>query len=272
MKRAWFGGATILLADDDVAYASSVSDLLRLDGHAVHHVTDGQEAIDMARHLGERLDLLLCDLLLPRRTGFEVIKEVNASGLATPVLALTGVYRRFREIHALRGLGVRGYVHKSSPLEHLLFRVNALLHEGRENDRAFPRVTASLPVRFRSGERLIHAVTHNVSVTGLYACTPEPPAEGDELQLSFGLPTARQMLEAVVEVVHAATPEAVHGTAYPAGFGARFLRLSPLARTALAHYVEAVRAEQALEEPVADGPERSVTEVEPEPEPAPCAG
>ena len=167
------GGATILIAEDDAAYGEAVADLLRREGHAVHHVTDGEEAIATIRHMKERLDLILCDLLLPKKTGFEVIKEVVDLDLAIPVLAMTGVYDNMREVHALRGLGVAGYLHKSAPFEHLLFRVNNLIFPCLDNQRGKHRVAVAIPAQFKVDEQVCYGTTYNLSESGVYVRTPE---------------------------------------------------------------------------------------------------
>src|SRR5687767_904984 len=109
LKKRW---AEVLIAEDDATYGGALRSLLEMEGYSVRLVADGEAAVRCLDERGDQLDLLLCDLLLPRRSGFDVIKEVVARELSMPVLAVTGVYSNFREIHALRGLGVAGYVHK----------------------------------------------------------------------------------------------------------------------------------------------------------------
>lgn len=237
--------ATILVAEDDPVYAEALCDLLRVEGYAVEHVSDGQQAIDEILRLGERLDLVLCDLLLPRKTGFEVVREMVESDVSVPVLAMTGVYRDFREIHALRGLGVAGYLSKASPFEHLLFRVNDLLFPSRDNQRGNHRVAVAVPVQFRLGQHVCYGASYNLSITGVYVRTSEPVLAGATTELAIALPTAREMVCSDAEIVHSATPAEVRGTAYPAGFGARFLDPPPLTATAIRHFVAAVQAEES---------------------------
>lgn len=245
--------ASILVAEDDPGYGCALAELLTRDGHRVRRVTDGEAAIRALQDGGRDLDLLVLDLLLPRRSGFEVVREVVAMGLPLPMLAMTGVYANFREIHALRAMGVRGYVHKSSPLDHVLFRVNTLLYPARDEQRVDRRVAASVPVAFRLGDRTCQATTFNLSVSGLYVRTHEPVLAGAPLDLELTLPTAREVVPLEAEVVHSATPADVRGTAYPAGFGARFVDASPLARAALRHYVDQVIACESELEPAPVG-------------------
>ena len=255
--------ALILMAEDDPAYGSAVADLLRSAGHVVRHVTDGDEAIRALRAEGHLLGLVLTDLLLPGKTGFQIAKEANDMGLGVPILAMTGLYDDLREIHSLRSLGVSGWIHKSAPFEHLLFRVNSLLWPSDRNDRMKSRVAVALPVQFRLDGRVHYATTYNLSTNGVYVRTPEPPVTGQELEVAVALPTAREMITVKAEVVHVATPEEVRGTAYPAGFGARFLQPSPLVAAALAAYLDKAIADEAV--PVAEA--REETEYTPKLEP-----
>ena len=236
--------ARILLAEDDLAYAGALKELLERDGHDVRHVADGESAIELLRKEGGRFTLVLTDLLLPRRTGFEVARAVNELELDVPILAMTGLYDDVREIHALRGLGVRGWIHKSAPFEHVLFRVSSLAWPQSKNDRQGPRVAVSLPVQFRAGERVHYATSYNLSATGIYVRTPEPLEAGMVVEIALTLPTAGEMLTMRAEIVHSASVEDVRGTAYPAGFGARFVSMSPLVAAALRHFVERMVADE----------------------------
>lgn len=257
----------ILVAEDDLAYGATLAELLRLDGHAVRLVHDGDEAIRVIRTEGHLLSLVLTDLLLPRRSGFQVAREALEAGIDAPVLVMTGLYDDMRDIHALRALGVRGWFHKSVPFEHLVFRVNALLWPASANDRQSSRVAVSIPVQFRLEDRVHYATSYNLSATGIYVRTPEPVMPGTEIEIALALPTAREMASCKAEVVHSATVEDVRGTAYPAGFGARFLQPSPLAAAAIRRYVESVAAE---EDALIAEARSAGAEPEPAPEPEPA--
>lgn len=257
------GHSFILLAEDDVAYGESLAELLRKDGHCVRHVTDGEEAVRVMRTHGHKLALVLTDLLLPRRTGFQVAREALEAGVDAPILVMTGVYGDMRDVHALKTLGVKGWIHKSAPFEHILFRVNSLLWPASKNERRSARVAVSVPVQFRIGERVHYATTYNVSATGVYVRSPETFEAGTQIELALSLPTAAEMVTTAAEIVHAASVDDVRGTAYPAGFGARFLDPAPHASAAVRNFVDWVIAEEAS--PVAPAGPLPVTEPEPEP-------
>jgi CheY-like chemotaxis protein len=235
--------ARILVAEDDPTFGDDVAKVLRLDGHDVVRVMDGADALGRLASEGQSFDLLLCDLLLPRRSGFEVVREAKQLGLEVPILVMTGVYAQAREIAALRGLGVAGYVHKSVPLDHVLFRVNGILHPA-QSDRRTPRVAVSVLVEYPAADGRRWATTYNLSEGGVYVRTPDPPPAGDVVDLVLALPTSREPVRVQAEVVHAATTEGVEGTGYPAGFGGRFLSPSPVAMSSIRRLVERVLADE----------------------------
>lgn len=236
--------STILVVDDDVTFGTALRELLVADGHAVHQVLDGEEALRRVSALGSDLDLVLLDLLLPKRTGFEVAKELVAAGCGVPILVMTGVYDDTREIQSLRALGVAGWIHKSSPLEHFLFRVNGLLCPPREDMRRSHRVAASIPVQLVVDGRTFYGASYNLSTSGIYVRIAEPLEAGTIVELGILLPTAEEMVRVEAEIVHAATAEDVRGTAYPAGCGARFTGMTQLAAAAIRRFVELVHAEE----------------------------
>ena len=244
MNRPRRKSNTVLIVDDDVTFGTALRQLLASDGHAVHQVLDGEEALRRVSALGSDLDLVLLDLLLPKRTGFEVAKELVAAGCEVPILVMTGVYDDTREIQALRSLGVSGWIHKSSPLEHFLFRVNGLLCPPREDTRGSHRVAASMPVQFVIDGRTCYGASYNLSTSGVYVRTAEPLPAGSVIDMALRLPTAEELIHVEAEIVHSAAAEDVRGTAYPAGFGARFTQMTQLASAAIKHLVDLVHAEE----------------------------
>jgi CheY-like chemotaxis protein len=245
-------GARILVAEDDPSYGTSLERLLRRDGHQVALATDGAEAIRRICSDGEALDLVLCDLLLPSKSGFEVVQKVKELGLRVPVLVMTGVYAQAREIAALRGLGVAGYLHKSAPLDHVLFRVHSALFPSQLSQRATPRVAVSLLVECPTATGRSWATTYNLSEGGVYVRMPDPPAAGETIDLVLALPTCREPLRLQAEVMHSASVDAVEGSGYPAGFGARFVSATPLQLGAIRMLVDRMLEEERLGRTIED--------------------
>ena len=121
---------TILLAEDDRFLRRAAEVTLKQRGFNVLLACDGQEALDMAR--AYQPDLLLLDLLMPRKTGMEVLTELRAQPGTRDirVLILSNSSKEL-EMQSARTLGVAGYWIKANiSLKELGDRVTALL-DGR---------------------------------------------------------------------------------------------------------------------------------------------
>ena len=119
----------VLVVDDIELFAGLMADLLRKEGFEVLIARDGLEAVQMVKHELPNLDLVLLDLLLPRLTGFEVLKEIRSGrmGQDLPVLAITGVFKKASQIEMLKKLGANGYMTKDQKPEEIIRRIKAIL-------------------------------------------------------------------------------------------------------------------------------------------------
>jgi len=119
----------ILVVEDDPVNLQILSDFLSAHGYDTRGATTGPEGIESFRR--ERPDLMLVDVQLPRKNGFEVCFEVKRSpeGRDTPVLLMSAVYtdREHAERYAHDGLHADGYLLKPFDLADLLARVRGLL-------------------------------------------------------------------------------------------------------------------------------------------------
>ena len=124
---------TILLAEDEVAIAETVLYALRGDGYEAEHVLLGGSVLPRLRRGG--IDLVILDVGLPDRSGFEVCRELREAS-AVPVIFLTA---RNDEIDRVLGLelGADDYMAKPFSPRELVARVRARLrrHEGGEAQR-----------------------------------------------------------------------------------------------------------------------------------------
>ena len=110
----------ILIVEDDLSLAKLVSIFLRKKGYRVTAVADGEAALEALAH-GD-VDLGLLDVMMPRKTGFEVLAILRARGDATPIIMATAVANAEQIAHALES-GADDYVTKPYALSVLAARV-----------------------------------------------------------------------------------------------------------------------------------------------------
>jgi len=127
----------ILLVEDDAQMARGLSYNLEAEGYEVVAAADGDEGLKRARSGG--FDLVLLDVMLPRLSGFEILKKLRADGIETPVILLTARGAEMDKIAGLK-LGADDYVTKPFSLGELLARIGARLR----------RATAEVVVDFAS--------------------------------------------------------------------------------------------------------------------------
>jgi two-component system alkaline phosphatase synthesis response regulator PhoP len=114
----------ILLIEDEEALRMTLSDRLHSEGYAVECARDGQEGLDKA--VGAPHDLILLDVMLPGKNGFDVCREIREAGLKTPIIMLTARGETVDKIVGLK-LGADDYVAKPFDMMELVARVEAML-------------------------------------------------------------------------------------------------------------------------------------------------
>ncbi len=116
----------ILIADDEPNILISLEYLMKREGYQVSVARDGQEALDAIRREHPRLVLL--DVMMPRKTGFDVCQEVRTDDAVrdTLILMLTA---RGRETDVVKGmaLGANAYMTKPFSTKELVQKVRAML-------------------------------------------------------------------------------------------------------------------------------------------------
>jgi DNA-binding response OmpR family regulator len=123
----------ILIVEDDAAIGVALEDDLRLEGYHVELVTDGETAVRRARE--NDFDLLLLDVMLPKKDGFEVCRELRRSSVVSKILLLTA---RAGETDKVLGLdlGADDYVTKPYSPKELRARIRALLRRTQSDAAA----------------------------------------------------------------------------------------------------------------------------------------
>ncbi len=120
------GMIDVLVAEDEPGILLSLDFILRRAGWTVTTVTDGEAALASARQLKPRA--LVLDLMLPRRSGFEVLKELKADPATReiPVLILTAKGQQ-RDRQVVEELGADGFVTKPYGNDEVVAAVRRLL-------------------------------------------------------------------------------------------------------------------------------------------------
>jgi len=118
------GERRVLLVEDEPSLVLTVSDRLLSEGYQVETAGDGDTAL--SRALAEPFDLVILDVMLPGRDGFEVCRELRSRGGQVPVLMLTARSQVIDRVVGLK-LGADDYLTKPFEMIELLARVEALL-------------------------------------------------------------------------------------------------------------------------------------------------
>jgi DNA-binding response OmpR family regulator len=116
--------ARILIVEDDRAIALGLRLNLRKEGHEVQMAPDGESGLRLAQEPG--VDLIVLDVMLPGRNGYDILKDLRGQGINTAVLMLTAKNLEGDKILGLK-LGADDYLAKPFGLGELLARVEALL-------------------------------------------------------------------------------------------------------------------------------------------------
>jgi two-component system alkaline phosphatase synthesis response regulator PhoP len=115
---------SVLFVEDEEALRMTVGDRLRSEGYIVDIAADGDEGLEKATHLP--FDLIILDLMLPRRDGLSICHDLRAAGLITPLLMLTAKGQTEDKILGLK-TGADDYVTKPFDMQELVARIEALL-------------------------------------------------------------------------------------------------------------------------------------------------
>jgi DNA-binding response OmpR family regulator len=142
--------ATILVVEDSSELVALLRRVLREQGFKVRSARDGESGLTSA--LDNQPDLLILDVGLPKRNGFEVIEELRRRGVNAPTLMLTARAQVADRVTGLEA-GADDYLTKPFDADELVARVRALLRRAAVHGR--------IP-RLRVGELILDPVTRKV--------------------------------------------------------------------------------------------------------------
>ena len=122
----------ILLVEDEPGLLRTLTDLLTSDGYAVESSADGLAAQELA--MREPFDLIVLDVMLPSRSGFDVCKHLRKNAVKTPILMLTARSELNNKVQGFKS-GADDYLTKPFESAELQMRVQALLRRAPADAR-----------------------------------------------------------------------------------------------------------------------------------------
>ena len=122
----------ILLIEDEPGLVITVTDLLEAEGYQVESASDGEAGLAKASAGG--FDVIVLDVMLPKKTGYDVCRELRQKGVDTAILMLTAKSQVIDRVVGLR-LGADDYLTKPFDPAELLARVEALLRRIQKENR-----------------------------------------------------------------------------------------------------------------------------------------
>jgi DNA-binding response OmpR family regulator len=131
----------ILVVEDDRAILTGLKDLLEADGYAVATAEDGQEAL--RAYAREKPTLVLLDIMIPEKSGYDVCREIRKKDDVTPILMLTAKGQEVDKVVGLE-MGADDYIVKPFGVSELLARIRA----GFRRSRAKPAAKDQTPIAF----------------------------------------------------------------------------------------------------------------------------
>ena len=143
----------VLVIEDDHDLARAVADLLGDEGFEVEQRYDGESGYSEALH--GTYDVIVLDIMLPKRNGFSVCMDLRAQGVYTPLLMLTAKDGELDEVEGLE-VGADDFLRKPFERSILIARINALL---RRHERGRPQ-------QLVVGEMTLDPITRRVTSYG----------------------------------------------------------------------------------------------------------
>jgi len=119
----------ILLLEDELMLNNAITEYLGSIGHIVESFSDGQEVID---NVDESFDMLVMDINVPTKDGFEILDELNAKNVFIPTIYISALVD-IEDITKAYDLGCREYLKKPFHLEELGIKINQILKKEQQS-------------------------------------------------------------------------------------------------------------------------------------------
>jgi len=143
----------ILLVEDEQGLIITLTDRLRSEGYEVVSASDGKTGFEKAQ--AESYDLMVLDVMLPKKNGYDVARDLRQKGVMTPILMLTAKGETIDKVLGLK-LGADDYLTKPFDVIELLARIEALLRRVPAQTNGVQKTEAfkfgSVSIDFRRAE------------------------------------------------------------------------------------------------------------------------
>lgn len=126
--------ARMLIVEDDPEMGTGLEDFFTLKGYEVARAMEGEQALQLMSLLPP-YDIVLLDVMMPKKNGFDVLREARKAGVASPVLMLTVKGSETDKLQGF-GLGADDYVTKPFNADELAARVKAILRRAADPSAA----------------------------------------------------------------------------------------------------------------------------------------
>ena len=150
----------ILVAEDDANIRMGLVDTLESENYQVMEAKDGSQAIEFFHN--NSFDLLLLDIMMPGKSGYDVCQDIRAVDKDIPIIMLTAKGEEFDKVIGLK-LGADDYITKPFGIHELLARISAVL---RRSKRVAEPAEKPLQNNFKFGGFEINARTYKLSGQG----------------------------------------------------------------------------------------------------------
>lgn len=143
----------ILLVEDEEGLILTLTDRLRKEGFEVTSATNGETGLELALH--KHFDLIILDVMLPKKNGLDVCRDLRQKNVTTPILMLTAKGETIDKVLGLK-LGADDYLTKPFEVMELLARIEALLRRSTTLKNTTPETFnfGSVKIDFKRAEIL----------------------------------------------------------------------------------------------------------------------
>lgn len=151
----------ILIIEDEYSLADAIAETLKKENFTVEIITDGQEGEETA--LTNIYDLILLDVMLPNKNGFEILKQLRKEKVDTPIIMLTAKTEIYDKLNGLEN-GADDYITKPFHMRELVARVKVILKRNSNLENTDIIEFADIKLDLRTG--IISCGKNEITING----------------------------------------------------------------------------------------------------------